>query len=431
MSTSALSLPLTRAQIERLAVEINRLKAEGHFKPKFVSRKGLTLSGLPNPFFATPKLISEQEQENQAKSQTTEPMSKKRKSVETLSKKSKKQRTSNNDTASGKAKHDHEENTDPNVLPNDHNDRIAIIGCGTIGASFVVMHLLNNPDVTVIVYDTRSDIRDYLKGQIKESLKILGLQGHTKLRKRVRYAESIKEAVCRVDIVQEQGPEDQEYKIKTWAKIEKYAHPATLLWTSTSGIPASVQAQNMKDKSRLVVCHPFNPPLLMPLIEVVPAPGAPKRIIKSTMKYWRIAKKHPILIQKEVPGFVANRLAFALLREAVSLVEDGVISVKDLDELVETSMGPRWAVAGPFRSYNAGGGAGGMEAFLKNIGGTIKDSWKYGDEKAVRPEDEGWEESIAEKCREAFDGEDYEPRKRRLRRVLEVAGDDEEEQEGE
>ncbi|KAF2218545.1 hypothetical protein BDZ85DRAFT_270142 [Elsinoe ampelina] len=450
MSSSAIPFGFTIAQIERIAAELKRLKAEGRLKPKFVSRKGLTLSGLPNPFFATPKLVAEQEEEDRIRAQSTGTMSKKRKSTETLSEKSKKQKVSSSvddaaDESNPGDKHDTIPTDQPTEtrgmkripVPDDHRNRIAIIGCGTIGASFVTMHLLRNPDATVIVYDTRPDIKVFLKQHVKDALKLIDPSCSRPnrlsktLRARLEFADSIKEAVSRVEIVQEQGPEKPEYKIKTWAKIEKYAHPATLLWTSTSGIPASVQAQKMKNPARLIVCHPFNPPLLMPLIEVVPGPGAPKRIIKSTMKYWRNAKKHPILINKEVPGFVANRLAFALLREAVSLVQDGVISVKDLDELVETSMGPRWAVAGPFRSYNAGGGAGGMEAFLKNIGGTIKESWKYGDEKAVKPESDGWEASIAEKCKEAFDGEDYEPRKKRLRRVLDVVGDEGEEREGE
>ncbi|KAF4552462.1 Hypothetical protein D9617_10g074440 [Elsinoe fawcettii] len=302
--------------------------------------------------------------------------------------------------------------------PQEAKNRIAIIGCGTIGSSFVSMHLLQNPDAIVVAYDTRPDIKTWLPEQIRNNVKLLKGPEDWDFPGRLEYAESISAAVSNVGIVQEQGPENKAYKVATWREIEKHAHKNTLLWTSTSGIPASVQAEGMIDKTRLIVCHPYNPPLLMPLIEVVPSPDVNPRALKETMKYWEKVKKKPILIHKEVTGFVANRLAFALLREAVSLVQDGVISVKDLDDLVETSMGPRWAAAGPFKSYHAGGGAGGMEAFLANIGQTVQDCWKASDKKAVKAKDKSWHRPIAEECKAAFGDIDYAARQREMRRVL-------------
>ena len=109
----------------------------------------------------------------------------------------------------------------------------------------------------------------------------------------------------------------------------------------------------------------------MPLLEVVPSPQTGEGVIERTLSWWRERGRMPVLMKKEVTGFVANRLAFALLREGIQLVNEGVVTPEEVDDVVTSSMGPRWAVAGPFKSYHAGGGAGGLEAFFKNIGGTV------------------------------------------------------------
>jgi len=142
----------------------------------------------------------------------------------------------------------------------------------------------------------------------------------------------------------------------------------------------------------------------MTLLEVVPSPSTDSAVVERTMAYWRSVGRSPVVLRKETTGFVANRLAFALFREAISLVNDGVVSVEDLDAIVETSMGPRWAVNGPFKSYHAGGGPGGLAAFMENIGGTVRDCWKAGEEIKVGPGgiEEGWEESICRQAEEAY-----------------------------
>ena len=149
----------------------------------------------------------------------------------------------------------------------------------------------------------------------------------------------------------------------------------SVLWSSTSGIPASAQNKHMKDRTRLVVVHLYNPPHVKPLLEVVPSLTTSQETIDRTLEYWKALDRTPVVIKQECTGFVANRLAFVLLREAIHLVSEGIVTVEELDRIVETSMGPRWAVAGPFKSYHAGGGTGGLEALFKNIGGTIQACW--------------------------------------------------------
>jgi 3-hydroxyacyl-CoA dehydrogenase len=216
---------------------------------------------------------------------------------------------------------------------------------------------------------------------------------------RLRLASSIQDAVQNANIVQEQGPENVPFKQMLWPEVEMYASPDCLLWSSTSGIPASIQSAKMKSQARLLIVHPYNPPHIMPLLEIVPSPLTDPRLVAETLKYWKGLERVPVVLQKECTGFVSNRLAFALLREEIQLVIEGVVSVRDLDEVVESSMGPRWAVAGPFKSYHAGGGLGGIKSFIKNIGGTIQACWE--ESKNINVGD-GWEECIIRQTREAY-----------------------------
>jgi len=256
--------------------------------------------------------------------------------------------------------------------------RVAIIGAGTIGLSFTALHLrlLPKHPVRIIIYDTRPDIQEYVSATLpgyldasSPSLEDLYHSGTLLL------SSSLESAVAQASVIQEQGPENLEFKQSIWTEIEKHAPQNCLLWSSTSGIPASQQAEHMKDKTRLLVVHPYNPPHLMPLLEIVPSPHTNPTYVAQTMAFWKSRDRNPTLIKKEVPGFVANRLAYALWKEATYLVSEGVIELEDLDDLVTDSMGPRWAIAGPFRSYRVGGGAGGLEGFVRNIGGTVQLVW--------------------------------------------------------
>lgn len=223
--------------------------------------------------------------------------------------------------------------------------------------------------------------------------------------------------------MQENGPENIAFKKALWPEIEKYARSDTLLWSSTSGIPASQQSENMRDKSRLLVVHPYNPPHIMPLLEVVPSPKTTQSNINKTLKYWRSLGRTPVVIKKECTGFVANRLAFALFREACSLVAQDVVSVKDLDAIVTASMGPRWAVTGPFKAYHAGGGEGGLYSFMDKIGGTVQECWHVSEEDVKKHninvgEGEKWQEKACKQSEEEYGNVDTKERDARTRKVL-------------
>lgn len=300
------------------------------------------------------------------------------------------------------------------------NVKVAIIGAGTIGLSFAALHLIKNPNCTVTLYDTRPDLKEYMEAKLPQYLVDADVKECTS---RVSTTVSMAEAVTDANIVQEQGPENACFKRKAWARIELDAPRDALFWSSTSGIPASEQSVDMKDQTRLVVVHPYNPPHIMPLLEVVPSPSTSQAVIDRTLEYWRSLGRVPVLIRKECTGFVANRLAFALFREACSLVAQGVVGVQDLDSVVQASMGPRWTVAGPFKSYHAGGGEGGLGSFMDKIGGTVQECWNASDKDLQASGiavGETWQEDICRQTDEAYGVVDTAERDLKTKAVLEA-----------
>lgn len=298
---------------------------------------------------------------------------------------------------------------------------IAIVGAGTIGLSFAALHLTKDPDCKIVIFDNRSDLREYVSRNLPGYLVDVD---HDSCLSRLTLAGGLEEAVREADIVQEQGPENVDFKIKIWPEIEEHAPKHALFWSSTSGIPASEQSKDMRDKTRLVVCHPYNPPHIMPLLEVVRSPDTSDDVVERTLSYWRQLGRAPVVVRKECVGFVANRLAFALFREACSLVAQGVVGVEDLDEIVRTSMGPRWTVAGPFKAYHAGGGEGGLSSFMEKIGGTVQSCWDASDEDVRKGNivvGGSWQDEVCDQTQKAYGVVDTAQRDSMTRKVLEAA----------
>jgi 3-hydroxyacyl-CoA dehydrogenase len=289
--------------------------------------------------------------------------------------------------------------------------KIAIVGAGTIGLSFVKLHFAHSPKpVAITIFDTRPDLEEYVSSSLQNAYR-------KDPSSTVKCTKSLAEAVSDANIVEEQGPENLAFKAKIWPEIEELAPATALFWSSTSGIPVSAQSKDMKNPSRLLVVHPYNPPHIMPLLEVVPSPSTSQHVIDRTLQYWKELGRAPVVIKQECTGFVANRLAFVLLREAIHLVKEGIVTVEELDEIVESSMGLRWAVAGPFKSYHAGGGNGGLEAFFANIGGTVQQCW----DASGRPNvGDGWEEDIFRQTKDAYGVVDTAARDKTTKSVLDV-----------
>jgi ketoreductase RED1 len=253
--------------------------------------------------------------------------------------------------------------------------KVTVIGAGAMGISWIALFLANGLHVTA--NDPRPDLQEATLKGIAEISPTLAEMGYDvkDLAKNLSFEKDVNKAVQGAALIQENGPEQVEFKQNLYAQIELNAGPDTLILSSSSSIPSTVFTKKMKNASRALLGHPFNPPHLIPLIEVVPGERTSKEAIADTVEFYTSIGKKPIVIQKEIAGFVANRLQAALMRESVYLVSSGVIDMEGLDTVVSTSIGLRWAAAGPFKTFTLGGGPGGLPHFLQHLGPVMEHMW--------------------------------------------------------
>ncbi|WP_447250520.1 3-hydroxyacyl-CoA dehydrogenase NAD-binding domain-containing protein [Mesorhizobium sp. ORM8.1] len=253
----------------------------------------------------------------------------------------------------------------------------AIIGGGVIGASWAALFLVNG--LKVIVSDPDPEIGSKARALIAAAMPALKALGYEEpdVDANLLFEKDNALAVATADVVQECGPEKVEFKQALWRTIEAAAPKDALLFSSSSTIPASVQLIQMADPSRLVIGHPFNPPHLMPLVEVVPTPKTDPAITARALHFYNGVGKVALEIKKEIAGFVANRLQAAIFQESVFLVAQGVVTLGQLDDVVTSSLGIRWATSGPFLSFHLGGGPGGLAHFMEHLGPPMELAWKH------------------------------------------------------
>ncbi|MGW1102463.1 3-hydroxyacyl-CoA dehydrogenase family protein [Streptomyces sp. NPDC002540] len=217
---------------------------------------------------------------------------------------------------------------------------VTVIGAGVIGASWTALFLARG--LTVTVNDPLPDVARRTRDQLRQAvpaLRAIGLRT-AGLDRDLRIEADIGKAVADADVVQENGPERLDFKQNLFARIEQATGPDTLLLSSTSGIRATAMAQAMKQPGRLVIGHPFNPPHLVPLVEVVPGEQTDPDTVRRAVAFYTALGKKPQVLRKEVPGFVANRLQAAFFREAVDLVVHSVVTEQELDDVVTLRQPP-------------------------------------------------------------------------------------------
>jgi ketoreductase RED1 len=254
--------------------------------------------------------------------------------------------------------------------------KVTVIGAGVIGASWTALFLAHG--LTVVVNDPRPDVETIVRDYIRNSLATLGELGlpTDNLEKKLSFEADLERSVTGADLVQENGPERIEFKQDLWARIAMVVGEHALMLSSSSAKTATEQALKMSRPERLLVGHPFNPPHLIPLVEVVPGEKTGPEAVDDAVAFYAALGKVPRVVHKEMPGFVANRLQRAIFRECCYLVIQGVVKVDELDDIVTSSIGLRWAADGPFRSFHLGGGAGGFKSFFKQFGPGLNEAWK-------------------------------------------------------
>ncbi len=245
--------------------------------------------------------------------------------------------------------------------------RIAIVGTGVIGASWAAQYLARGFDVVATdpAPNAEANLRTYVD-EAWPALTTIGLSRGAS-RARLSFAPTMKAALSEADLVQENGPERPDFKIKLFADMDDATPPDSLIASSSSGITMSVMQSGCKRPERCVIGHPFNPPHIIPLVEVVGGAKTSPAAIQQAMSFYAAIGKKPILLHKELSGHVGNRLQAAVYREVMHLIQQGVLSVADADDAVSWGPGLRWGVMGPSLQWHLGGGPGGIKHFMEHL----------------------------------------------------------------
>src|SRR6266436_4679112 len=253
---------------------------------------------------------------------------------------------------------------------------VAIVGTGVIGASWAALYLARGLNVVATdpAPNAEANLRQYIDAAWKD-LTALGISPNGS-RDHLRFTLDLKEALANADLVQENGPERKDFKIKLFADMDAATRPDAIIASSSSGLTMSTMQSACKYPERCVIGHPFNPPHVVPLVEVVAGEKTSPETVQRAISFYESVGKKPIHVRKEVVGHVANRLQAALYREVVHLIEQGVLDVADSDAAVCWGPGLRWGVMGPNLLFHLAGGQAGIRHFMEHLSGPVATWWK-------------------------------------------------------
>lgn len=262
--------------------------------------------------------------------------------------------------------------------------RVAVVGTGVIGASWTAHFLAHGLDVTAT--DPSAGAEQRLRSDVAAIWPTLRPATGASP-ERLAFTADPAEAVADADFVQENGPEREDVKHELFAALDAAARPDVVLASSSSGLlPSAIARGCPEHPERVLIGHPFNPPHLIPLVEVVPGERTSEQAVEGALAFYTAVGKRPIRLRRELPGHVANRLQAALWQEAYSLVERGVATVADIDTAIAHGPGLRWAVLGPFANQHLSGGRGGIAHVLEHLGPPTEAWWRDLGQVTLTPE---------------------------------------------
>jgi carnitine 3-dehydrogenase len=249
--------------------------------------------------------------------------------------------------------------------------RIAVVGTGVIGASWAAFYLSRGFDV--VATDPAPNAESVLRKYVDEAWVLLTQYGLADgaSRDRLTFTPNLRVALAEADLVQENAPERPDFKAKLYAEMDEIAPVDSILASSSSSIPMDVMQANCRHPERCVIGHPFNPPHIIPLVEVVGGAKTSEATIERAMAFYASIGKKAIRLHKGIPGHAANRLQAALYKEILYLVQQGVLSVGDADIAVSYGPGLRWGVMGPSLQWHLGGGVGGIHHYMDHLMDTL------------------------------------------------------------
>ena len=259
--------------------------------------------------------------------------------------------------------------------------KVSVIGAGIIGAGWAT--LLSTKGYKTFLYTEKKETLEKGLDKIRGYLNVLKEIGMLndpidEYMKNITPTIELNEAINDTEFVIEAIIEDYEAKKKLFNQLDNKLSKDVVIASSTSGLlMTEIQKAMLKYPERGVIAHPWNPPHLLPLVEIVPGEKTSKETLDQTRSFMESLDRVVVVLKKEVPGFIGNRLAFALFREAVNLVDEGVATVEDIDKVMTSAIGLRWAFMGPFLTYHLGGGEGGIEYFFSKGFGYGANEWMH------------------------------------------------------
>lgn len=253
--------------------------------------------------------------------------------------------------------------------------RVCCIGAGPIGAGWAASFLAQGYHVTSYIHDPAEESSLHnLIDTAWISLEALGLaEGAT--RDNLVCTNNLADAVAKADFIQESAPENIDIKQSLFARLDELVARNIVIASSTSGLPISDIQARCTNPQRTIVGHPFNPPYLLPLVEIVKGSDTAVETVQWLVNFYKNAGKAPLVLSKEIPGFIATRLQEAIWREALHMVANDEATVEEIDFAIVNGPGPRWALMGPCMTFHVGGGEGGMAYNLDQFGPALKLPW--------------------------------------------------------
>lgn len=253
----------------------------------------------------------------------------------------------------------------------------AVLGCGVIGASWAALFLASGRRVEA--YDPDFNAEAATRAFVVRAwttLRSLGVAQDAIPEGNLRFHQRPEQAVEGALFVQESVPERLEVKHELYRAIERALPSESIVASSASGLTLGDLQRGWENPARFVLGHPFNPPHLIPLVEVMGNEGTASGVVQDAMRFYRLVGKITVELRREVPGHVANRLQAALWREAIHLAREGIASIEDIDKAVWAGPGLRWAALGPSQLFHLGAGAGGMEEFCRRYAASFNNWWE-------------------------------------------------------
>ena len=251
---------------------------------------------------------------------------------------------------------------------------IGIVGTGVIGTGWIIRNLAHNK--IVHAYDQNKNLKKYVLKEIgRTSKNIKKLFKKKLLLKNLKFFDSLEEALHHVDFVQENVLENYKVKTDLIQKISKYVRSDVIISSSSSGLLPSKIFSKCKNPERGIIGHPFNPLYLLPAVEIVPGRRTKKQSLIKANNYYKSISMKPIMLKKELPGYLSDRLQEALWREGLHIINENYATTEELDRAIEDGPGLRYSLMGTFLTFHLAGGNAGMKHMLRQFGPALKLPW--------------------------------------------------------